>query len=93
MQYDHRTHCLAPPRVGYPDDRARGGLVELTDDAFDFGRVHVLSAGDDDVLLAVDQMQQTPVVEPADVTGVTPSVAQRRQCRRLVIPVATKERI
>src|SRR5690606_3215099 len=85
--HDDRAHRLTPALVGGTDHRARGDTGHPQNGVLHLRRVHVLPAGDDDVLLAVHQIQQTALVESPDVPGVTPAVAQRRQGRGLIVPV------
>src|SRR6201999_240989 len=69
---------LAPSVIGHPDDRARGYSVNRTDRILDLGRINVLPAADDHVLLAVHQIEEPTLVESTYVTGTTPPVLQRR---------------
>ena len=71
---DERVRHLAPPLVGMADD---GGLEDVgvfVEHALDLGGGDVLPAGDDHVLLAVLDVEEAVLVEPADVAGPEPAV-------------------
>ena len=70
VQHDDGVHPLAPVLVGHADDRAgrHGGV--LGERVLDLGRVHVLAAGDDHVLDAVDD-EDVAVARPC---------SRRRRC-------------
>src|SRR3984885_8925922 len=84
---DDRADRLAPLVVGHADDgdRADRGVREQA--LLDLQRVDVLPAGDDHVLLAVDQVEQPVGVKRADVAGVAPAVAQDLGRGGAVVPV------
>ena len=50
--------------------------VHCTDHILDLARIDVEATGDDHVLLAINQMQIAVLVEPADVPGVQPTIAE-----------------
>jgi len=46
----------------------------LIEDAFDFGGIDVLAAGNDHVLHPVSDVEEAVIVEVPDVTGVEPAL-------------------
>ncbi len=63
--------------MGDPDHGDLSDTVDVDDLGLDLGGVDVHASGDDHVVLAVEQVQEAVGVEPADVSGEQPSVAQR----------------
>src|SRR3984957_7135235 len=77
MQHNDRHRGLAPARAGHADDgHLRDGRV-LTHNGLDVGWINILSAGDDHVLFAVDNVEKTLRVNPAKVAGAQPLGAGR----------------
>src|SRR5690349_13894937 len=72
LQHDRGHHALAPAGIRHADHGRLADLRQLVDDALDLGRRDVLAAADDHVLLAVGQVQETVVVEMADVARAEP---------------------
>src|SRR5919201_2543102 len=86
---DDGEHRLAPPRIGHPDDGRLSDRRMRVEDVLDLGGVHVLAAADDHVLFAVDERQESLLVEPPEVAGAEPAVGGERLGRRLgLVPVA-----
>ncbi len=56
----------------------------IAHDRFDVGRVDVLAARQDHVLLAIDDVEEAFVVEAPDVAGAQPAAAMRVDPRRLL---------
>jgi hypothetical protein len=69
-------HHLAPLVVGYPDDRHLDHATQREDGVLDLDRRDVLAAGDDHVLLAVEDAQVPLLVEQTAVAGVEPTAGQ-----------------
>ena len=86
--HDHRVDRLAPALVGDPEDRGLQHERVGVEGLLDLGAVHVLAAGDDHVLRAVEQEQVAVVVEAAHVAGPVPAVAQHRRGLLRLVPVA-----
>src|SRR5688500_20257912 len=61
----------------YQDDRRLGDGGMRVEDLLHLARVDVEAAADDEVLLALDDVEEVVGVEAADVAGVQPAVAQR----------------
>ena len=82
---------LAPALVGQPEDGdlAHGRVAD--DDLLDLDRVDVLAAGDDHVLLAVDERDVAVLVDLAEVAGVEPAAAERVGRRPGQHPVAGED--
>ena len=57
----------------------------------DLGRVHVLAAADDHVLLAVHEREESLVVETPEIAGLEPAVRGERVGRRVGPPPVTRE--
>ena len=70
---DDRQRRLAPPRVRDADQRHLGDLGVRGQDVLDLGAVDVLAAGDDHVLLAVDDVEVAVLVLAHQVAGVEPA--------------------
>ena len=66
---------LSVALVGCGDDRHLEHTGDGQHHVFDLGRADVLTAADDDVLLAVGDREVSPFVEDTDVPGGEPSVA------------------
>ena len=62
---------------GTPIDRHLGDLGVRGQDVLHLGAVDVLAAGDDHVLLAVDDVDVAVLVLPHQVTGMEPAAAER----------------
>ena len=58
----------------------------------DLGAVDVLAAGDDHVLLAVDDVDEALFVHPAQIAGVEPAAGERLRGRLGLVPVAGHQR-
>src|SRR5579884_804160 len=79
---------LAPAWIGDADDRGLHDRRMLVQGALHLGGGDVLPAGDDEVLLAILDVEVAVFVDPPDVPGVKPAVPDGG-CRRLwVSPVA-----
>src|SRR3989442_1188603 len=76
-EHDEREGRLDPARVGHPDDRSVRDVGMLEQRALDLRRVDVLAAGDDQVLLAVDDVEVSLVVAPREVAAVEPAARER----------------
>src|SRR5437764_494354 len=68
---------LVPTRIGAADHGAFADLRMPQDHTLDFRRIDVLSAGNDEVVLAVMHPEITVGVAPADIAGAKPAVMQR----------------
>ena len=73
---DHGAHLLAHALVGDADGRGLGDVGVLVEGGLDLGGVDVLTAADDDVLQPVDDVEEAFVIEPAEVAGEEPAVAE-----------------
>jgi hypothetical protein len=85
---DERNHPLAPALVGHTD---HGDLLNGTvgaEHAFDLRRLDVLSAGDDHVIHPAHHPHIAVFIEPRDVPGVVPAVADRLLVGVGAVPVA-----
>ena len=78
---------LLPFRIGAADHGGFGDAGMRDQHALDLGRIDVLAARDDHVLLAVVDEEMPVGVARADVAGMIPAVAQRLGGRRRVAPV------
>ena len=72
------TATTASPQrsSGRPTMQASSDRRAFQQNIFDLGRIDVLAAGNDHVVLARDHMQIALVVEVADVAGMVPAAAQ-----------------
>ena len=72
------TAPTSSPSVGsgHADDRAVGDRGVLEEGGLDLDGVDVLAAADDDVLGAVDDVDEAVVVDAGDVAGVEPAVRE-----------------
>jgi hypothetical protein len=61
--------------AGYTDYGHVGDRRVLPHDAFDVGRIDILAARQDHVLLAIDDIEEALCVKPAEVPGVQPLAA------------------
>jgi hypothetical protein len=61
--------ALAPLVVGKSDAGHVGHCRVRADDGFDLGRIDVLAAGNDDVVLAVDQPDEPVFIAVGDVAN------------------------
>ena len=66
---------LAPARVGHGDDARLGDAAELRQRQLDLGGIDVLAAGDEHVLLAIDDVVVALVVAAHEIAGVEPARA------------------
>src|SRR5215469_7854932 len=77
FELDHRLDGLTPFVVRHPDDcTVTNGLV-TPDDLLDLAGVHIESARDDHVLLAVGDMQISLRIEMADIPRMQPAIDDR----------------
>src|SRR5437868_3851466 len=76
---DHGDRNLTQPLVRYAKDRHFGDVRTCVAFRLDFGRGDILTAADDDLLLAVDDEQIAVFVEITDVARAHVSVG-REQC-------------
>src|SRR6516225_7337442 len=74
LQDDDGSDTLAPTGIGGTHDGRHGDRGMRCDRLLDFRRVDVLAAGDDHVLGAVDDVEQSVTVPIASVTAVIPTV-------------------
>src|SRR5215204_7053240 len=85
-----RDECfgsLTPLRVGDRDHRAFEHSGVGGDDLLDLDRRDVLAAGDDDVLLAVADLDVAVGMHDPDVSGVEPAAVERRRGRSGIVEV------
>ena len=80
--------AVAEPVVGRADDRDLPDGRVARDDVLDLERVHVLAAGDDHVVEPAVEPEVAVLVEPPDVAGVVPAVANLLLVRIRPVPVA-----
>ena len=78
---------LDPSLVGDADQGDFEDLRMADERGFDFSAVHVLAAGDDDVLLAVDDEDESLLVMANKVTRVKPTPPERLGVGVGVLPV------
>src|SRR5574337_205708 len=90
---DDGDDALAVVRVRLADDRAVEHLGMRRERVLDLDRVNVHPAGDDHVLLAVDQRDAAVGVDAREVAGVEPPVAQRLGGRLGFVPVPLHDRL
>src|SRR4029453_7170410 len=76
LAHDKGGAVLAEHVVRDADDRGLSHLWVLEDHALDIRRVHVVSAPNDEVLLAPDEVQEPVVVEVAEVSAAQPTVTR-----------------
>src|SRR5213594_4562889 len=76
-RHDERLDLLSEHRVRHADHRHLRHARVLPQHLLDQRGGHVLAAAADDVPLAVDEVEPAVLVEPADVAGQEPVVAQR----------------
>src|ERR1700757_1653428 len=79
---------LAELVVRDPQDGDLAHCRMLVKDFLDLARIHVVPAPDDHVLLAVDDEEVAVRIDPRDVAGVKPAVADRLPGRVAAPPVA-----
>ena len=60
--------------VGHADNSAFVNIFMLVERCFNFGRIDVLAAGDDHVLLAIKQEHETVLVHLPDIAGMKPAI-------------------
>ena len=68
---------MAEPLVGRADDRDLAHAGMAREHVLDLERVDVLAARDDHVVEPAVEPEVAVLVEPADVAGVVPAVADR----------------
>ncbi len=88
LQPDDGGDLLAEGRVGRREDGSLQHSGVLEQDRFHLERRDVLAPSDNDVLGAIDDIEEAFLVEAPDVPGVEPAVGERR-CRLLrTAPIA-----
>src|ERR1044072_4366650 len=87
-QDDRGTDLLSPLVVGHSEDRRFADLRVLVENLLDLTRVDVVAAADDQVLLAVDDVEVAVLVDAGHVAGVEPAAAHRLLGRAGGRPVA-----
>src|SRR3954447_17610492 len=89
LYYDKGGRHFTPLRVGRGDNGALEHRIVRGDGALDFDGRNVLAAGDDDVLLAVDDVYARLLVPYGHVAAVQPAVGHHvgRGLRFLVVAV------
>jgi len=60
----------------------------LVEHFFYLARINVESAGDDDVLLAVNDVEKTILIHPRHIPGIEPAIAQGLRGLLRLVPVA-----
>ena len=75
--HDHRFDEFAANEVGDAEDRHVFHILELPEHVFHVGGEDVDAGGDDQVLLAVDDLEEAVGVAAGEVAGVEPAVAER----------------
>src|ERR1041385_1179666 len=55
---------------------------------FDFGRINILTTGDDHVLFSIDQEDVPAFVYGREIAGVQPSIAQHVLCVCRTLPIS-----
>src|ERR687898_2217256 len=76
LAHDEGGDVLTEHVVRYGDDRGLTHRRVFEDHALDVGRVHVVPAADDEVLLASDEVEEPVVVEVAEVAAAQPAVTR-----------------
>ena len=77
--HDERTDRLTEPVVRDADDRGIAHPGVADQDPFDLRGVHVLTAADEAVARAADQVEVAVVVQPAQVSAREPAVGAARR--------------
>lgn len=85
---DERDRNLAPMLVGLCDNRALHYVVMLDHDLLDLNGADVLATGDDQVLLAVTELDLAIEVDHTQVTGVKPAIPEGLAGCRVVVEIA-----
>src|SRR5580692_953510 len=73
---DNRRDLFAPKGVGQPDHRAVGDCLVAKQRLFHLGRMDILAAGNDHVLLAPAYIEKAVAIEAAEITRVYPSITE-----------------
>ena len=85
---DERDDALAEPLVRLADDGDLAHAGMAREDVLDLERVDVLAARDDHVVDAAVEPEVAVLVEPPDVAGAVPAVADRLRVGVGAVPVA-----
>ena len=88
VEDDRGADLLAPLVVGDADHRRFADLRVLVEHLLDLARVDVVAAADDQVLLAVDDVEVAVLVDAGHVAAVEPAAAHRLRGRVGALPVA-----
>src|SRR4029450_10342374 len=88
LELDHGLHRLAPLLVRHADHRAVLHRGMAPQHLLDLAGEDVEAAGDDHVLLAIDDVDEAVLVDNADVAGMVPAEGRGLARRGLVVVVA-----
>src|SRR3990172_6919053 len=91
-EHDEREDLLAHERVRHSDHGGLGGLGEGVERLLDIPRIDVEAAADDEVLLALHNVEKVLGVEPAHVPRAEPPAADRPR-RLLRIPAVAPHHV
>ena len=69
--------AIAPFFVGYADHRGVDHAIDGQQHIFHFARVNVVTAADQHIVLAIDNVEKSVRVHSADVAGMQPTVTHR----------------
>ena len=78
LQLDDSRRNFAETRVGKADDRDVFNIVMTAHKVFNLNRINVFAAADDDVFLAVDEVNEAVFVFARHIAGVKPTVREGR---------------
>src|SRR5216684_4343015 len=85
VKYDRQAHLLAEPLIGDREgsNAGHGGMAHR--EVLDPGRVDVVAAADDQILLAADDFEAALFVEPPEIARHEPAAAVERILGRLLV--------
>src|SRR5690554_1963817 len=87
-QYDESLADLAPFGVFNTNDGHLAHCRMLRDGILDFSRIDVLAAGNEQILVAVNDIEAAFCIQPCRVACAEPAVGEGFLCALRVIPIA-----
>src|SRR6218665_128037 len=88
--FDERDDALAEPGVGDADHGGLGHALQRKQDFLDLARVDVVAAGNDQFLLAIDDVEEAIGIQGPDVAGMQPPVAKGLRRHLGLVEVAAR---
>ena len=77
LEHHGDANLFPQPGIGHAKDAAFGHFGDAENAGLDLGAIDVLTAAQDHVLLAIDNIDKAVAIDPSNITGLEPAIDDR----------------